>query len=384
MIKPKKLNKKTCSIVLESKTICKLIIFSFWCLAANYTISANQRAILSVIFITKAGMNTKPQDWDDEQVKKQASYLQSGLWGELQEAIGLKPHFISGKDWSCLLIERKTPIGRYLFAPYGPTLDGLQALPACVDSIKQYARKAGFDWLTIEPYSPGADSTKIRELLKKSGAKVSDHNREPDLTRVLDLTPPPEAMLAQVSQSTRSFIRKNQREKFVSFQTSTDPADITIFTHMLSKITERKNVHFFPDEYFQKQAEVLMPAKMMFMELAVQAGRPVACALFYDYASMSSYTFAASLPEARKTSASALLLWQSMLNAKKRGNKTMDLYGIAPEGAPLSHPWAGFTSFKQKFGGEVIQHAGTWDIPLTRKYRLNRSVKSARKILKRH
>jgi lipid II:glycine glycyltransferase (peptidoglycan interpeptide bridge formation enzyme) len=104
-------------------------------------------------------MNTKPQDWDDEQVKKQASYLQSGLWGELQEAIGLKPHFISGKDWSCLLIERKTPIGRYLFAPYGPTLDGLQALPACVDSIKQYARKAGFDWLTIEPYSPGADST---------------------------------------------------------------------------------------------------------------------------------------------------------------------------------------------------------------------------------
>jgi lipid II:glycine glycyltransferase (peptidoglycan interpeptide bridge formation enzyme) len=73
-----------------------------------------------------------------------------------------------------------------------------------------------------------------------------------------------------------------------------------------------------------------------------------------------------------------------MINAKHRGMQHMDLFGIAPDDAPASHPWQGFSAFKKKFGGSVVQHAGTWDIPLTGKYRLYSSAQRARKIFKRH
>jgi lipid II:glycine glycyltransferase (peptidoglycan interpeptide bridge formation enzyme) len=325
------------------------------------------------------------RQWDASQQKRQASFLQSSLWGKFQAAAGSPPHFLMQTGWSCLLLERRTKLGNCLFAPYGPTLASAAELKSAVTSIKNYAADKKFDWLIIEPVVPGSDSRLLTDELIKLGAKRSSHKREPDLTRVIDLKPAPDKLLASISQSTRSYIRKNQRQKFIGFKTLSDPADIRLFTDMLKQVTERNRVRFFPDDYFITEAKTLMPAGMMYLEIALlQDGQPAASALFHDYGRLSTYTFAASLPAARSTNASALLLWQGMLNAKDRGMEKMDLYGIAPDDAPHSHPWAGFTSFKKKFGGEIIQLAGTWDIPLTGRYRLYRAAQSGRRLARRH
>jgi lipid II:glycine glycyltransferase (peptidoglycan interpeptide bridge formation enzyme) len=334
--------------------------------------------------MTRQLSDSDAQKWDDSQLKRQASFLQSSLWGKFQQAAGSEPHYLMEKKWSCLLLERRTPLGKYLFAPYGPTLATAADLPKAVSQIKDYAKQHEFDWLIIEPLCPGGDSQPLIEALIKLGAVKSDHNHEPDLTRILDLKPAADELLATISQSTRSFIRKNQREKFISFKTSTAPSDITIFTTMLNQITQRKKVRFFPDNYFKTEADILMPPGMMFLEIALQDGKPVASALFHDYGRLSTYTFAASLPATRHTNSSALLLWRAMLNAKSRGMEKLDLYGIAADDAPSSHPWAGFTAFKRKFGGEVVRHAGSWDIPISGRYRAYRAAKSARRLLRRH
>jgi lipid II:glycine glycyltransferase (peptidoglycan interpeptide bridge formation enzyme) len=72
-----------------------------------------------------------------------------------------------------------------------------------------------------------------------------------------------------------------------------------------------------------------------------------------------------------------------MVNAKGRGSQLIDLYGIAPDDAGPRHPWAGFSAFKKKFGGQVVEYAGTWDLPLTNKYRIYRTAATAKKVLKR-
>jgi lipid II:glycine glycyltransferase (peptidoglycan interpeptide bridge formation enzyme) len=249
--------------------------------------------------------------------------------------------------------------------------------------MQDYGRQLNASWLSLEPVGQNLAVKDIKQVLNQFKARVAARHREPDLTRIIDLSPDPGDLLTTISQSTRSFIRKNQREKFVSFKTSTNPDDILIFTQMLNVIAKRQNIYFYSDEYFKKQAQVLMPAGAMFLEIAIFEGQPVASALFHDYGQVSNYTYAGSLPQARQTNASALLLWQAMLNAKQRGIKKMDLYGIAPEAAPASHPWAGFTSFKAKFGGRVVQLAGTWDFPLNNRYRLYRTAHAASKILKR-
>jgi lipid II:glycine glycyltransferase (peptidoglycan interpeptide bridge formation enzyme) len=329
-------------------------------------------------------MPQAPPDWDECQAARQASFLQSSLWGSFQQSLGNTPYYLMEDGWSCMLLVKKTPLGTYLTAPYGPTLDSPELNDNAIKRLKQFGRQHGADWLRVEPMLAGASSASLQTKLSKLGAIRAAHNREPNLTRLIDLKPPAEEILASISQSTRSFIRKNQREKFLTFTSSTDPADVEIFTRMLNTVTKRNKVRFFQDDYFKKEAKVLMPSGMMVLELAMQKNKPVAGALFMDFGPVTSYTYAASLPEARQTSASALLLWNAMLNAKRRGLRTMDLFGIAPDEAGSNHPWRGFTSFKKKFGGEVVEFSGTWDIPLSKKYKLYRSAQTARKLLRRH
>ena len=53
-----------------------------------------------------------------------------------------------------------------------------------------------------------------------------------------------------------------------------------------------------------------------------------------------------------------------ILDAKRKGLKYVDLFGIAPEDQP-DHEWAGFTKFKKSFGGESVEYPGTWDVPVS-------------------
>lgn len=321
--------------------------------------------------------------WDKLQSQLGASFLQTALWAGFQASIGHKPHFVSGTGWSCMLLERRAPIGRYLFAPYGPTISKAAKPADTLEAIKAYGRSQAVDWLRLEPIFKSHNIDEQKRLLKKYGGQSAPHEVEPHLTRIVDLSQPADDILASLSQTTRNIIRRNQREKTLTFQTSRDPADISLFTQMLDTVASRKSVGFFSPDYYRKQAEVLMPAGLSVLEIAYHQDKPVATALIHDFAKLASYTNAASLPDARDLNVSALLLWQAMINAKDRGNTEIDLFGIAPDGASPKHPWHGFSGFKKKFGGEVLEHAGTWDFPLSRKYKLYRSALAAKKLIRR-
>lgn len=319
--------------------------------------------------------------WDKRQIELGASFLQASSWAEFQDSIGSSPHYLSGEGWSCLLLERKTAMGRYLFAPYGPTLKDISLAAGCFKALKVYARDNHSDWLRLEPL--GAEPGQLRDRLKKAGSRRAPHEAEPSLTRVINLSQDQDMILASMSQTTRNIIRRNQREPSLTFRTSKDPSDTQLFNKMLDTVAKRKGVGFYDDDYYRKQAEILMPVDMLNLEIAVDHGNPVGTALIHDFAGTASYTYAASLPEARDKNVSALLLWQALVNAKARGNTRMDLYGIAPDEAGPDHPWSGFSSFKKKFGGEVVEHAGTWDIPISPRYDLYRAALRFKKLLRR-
>jgi lipid II:glycine glycyltransferase (peptidoglycan interpeptide bridge formation enzyme) len=327
-------------------------------------------------------MSVNQDEWDQNQLRLGASFLQSSKWAEFQESVGFKPHFLSGPGWSCLALEKTNRFGKYLFAPLGPTLQSVASFDDCLDQLVQLAKSIGADWLKLEPVS-AEDLGALTHKLQARGAVRAAHDVEPALTRYLDLEPSLEAILGGVSQSTRSLIRKNQRENFLSFQTSTNPADMPVFVRMLETVATRKRVGFFSEAYFAQQAKNLMPAGLMRLELALDGKQPVAATVIHDFGTAGSYTYAASLPQARQTSASALLLWQAIANAKARGITIFDLFGIAPDDAPHSHPWHSFSTFKKKFGGRVVERAGTWDMPISNKYRLYRAAQRLQRGLKR-
>ncbi|CAN5675423.1 hypothetical protein BH23PAT1_BH23PAT1_4470 [soil metagenome] len=323
------------------------------------------------------------QEWDKLQSSLDASFLQSSAWAKFQSVLPAQSFRLNGEGWTCLLIKKRSRFWTYLFAPYGPTLGKEANLVDALRSITAFAKENKIDWLRLEPTKGISTNSDLSQQLKKAGATPAVRSVNPSLTRIVDISAPEEALLSSISSSTRTFIRKNDREPVLTYKTSYDPDDMKHFVEMLGEVSARNNVNFRPDSatYYTKQAQALMPSKNLRLEIALKDNKPVACAVMHDLNKTTTYAYAASYPEARKYSASALLLWQAIKNAKKLGIENLDLFGIAPREADKSHPWYGFTAFKEKFGGEVISHGGTWDVPLTYRYRIYRTLLMATRLI---
>lgn len=319
--------------------------------------------------------------WNTRQQALGASFLQSAEWESFQQTLGYKTYTLQGEGWSCLLVQRSSRLGTYLLAPYGPTVTTAPELSDALTAIVAHGREVGVDWIRLEPCLDMRHDTKVQ---LPAGVKTvkAPHQMNPELTMLVDLTPSEDDILAKVSQSTRSYIRKNQREHMLTFKTSTNPNDIDLFVDMLQAVSDRSRAHFYSRDFFTKQAQALMPTGMMRLELTLQDGKPIASAVMHYFNDVATYTYAASLPEARTTNASALLLWQAMMNSKAAGMHTVDLFGIAPDDASSQHPWYGFTSFKKKFGGTAVHRGVTTDIPLRPIYRLYRPLVKASRFFK--
>ena len=82
---------------------------------------------------------------------------------------------------------------------------------------------------------------------------------------------------------------------------------------------------------------------------------------------------------------SYLLLWEAIKEAKARGCKKFNFWGIADISSDnkvldKNHPWAGLTLFKIGFGGKPKKHVNTQDFILSSKYWLNFAIEKIRKI----
>jgi len=76
--------------------------------------------------------------------------------------------------------------------------------------------------------------------------------------------------------------------------------------------------------------------------------------------------YAASNKRGKQLNVPTLLVWKTILIAKKRRMKIFDFEGIFDERFPLP-AWRGFTRFKKSFGGEEVEYPGAfikWRFPI--------------------
>jgi lipid II:glycine glycyltransferase (peptidoglycan interpeptide bridge formation enzyme) len=185
-------------------------------------------------------------------------------------------------------------------------------------------------------------------------------------------------VLAAMRPVNRNLYR-NIHKKGVTFRTSQDPADIRILLDFLHMTARRNGFKPQSDEYLTQVAASLMPAGAATLFVAELHGDPIAAALVYDSADTRTYAHAALDDSHRKLSAGNALVVTLIADAKDRGLKHVDLWGVAPADQP-DHKWAGFTAFKNSFGGREVSYAGTWDLPVKklryRAYRLARRLRT--------
>ena len=278
--------------------------------------------------------------------------LQSDNWAGLQDALGEEYLCAKEKEFSYLAILKKTPVGNYLYLPYGPVAESKSGFKKALESLKKQAEKTHSIFIRIEPQNPN-----FIKLLPKNSKKTTDLN--PKETWVLDLSP--EDIKGSLPQRLLRYY-KNAEKNDIKIKTSHNPEDIKHLIELQSNLAKSKNINIFSENYLK--TELSQPFATLY--LVEHQNQIIAAGLVFDDDSTRYNLQGAQSEQGRKLHATGILTIQLILDAKAKKLKCFDFWGIAPENAPKSHPWKGFTAFKKTFKGEEVIYAGTYDIIMNR------------------
>lgn len=277
---------------------------------------------------------------------------QHPLWAKFQESIGRKVWMLSVKGASALVIRHPLPFGLcWLEIPRGPLFDTPRDAERLLPQIVELAKREKAVFVRLSP---------MQEIKTKSGEterrrsplfalRSVKHDHHPQTTLVLDLSLTEDQLLAQMKPKGRYNIKVAEKNGVTIRQNQ----GVDAFYELLKKTTERDGFSHHPKTYYEKMLQALGPNAELLM--AGKDGRAVAGGVFVYLDQAATYYYGASDHEYRSLMAPYLVQWTAVLEAKRRGCKTYDFLGIAPEGAK-GHPWAGVTDFKRKFGGKVVSY----------------------------
>ena len=315
--------------------------------------------------------------WDEALFAAGGHFLQSSHWAAFQADLGRKTFFMRGKDWQCLAIVEPSRTGTRLYCPYGPTATSEVGMARALHELQLLAKQQAAVFVRMEPISPAT-----RSQLREYGLKPALKDIQPHLSWVQDLTKPVDKLMAELTATNRN-LYNNFATKGLTLKASHVPRDMSLFIELMRGVAAHNGILQHPDVYYQKMADTLLPRQASTLYIAEHQGKAVATAFCFDSPTTRYYAHAAADFEARKLHPGTPLLVQMMLDAKQRGQTTFDFVGVAPKDAPKTHRWAGFTAFKQSFGGDYRPYLGTWELPVNKLwYGLYRGAYKLRKALR--
>lgn len=309
-------------------------------------------------------------NWDSNLQKLDGHFLQSKNWLNFQESLGQKL-IVEQTDkyqWGGYVVDGRLGI-KYLYIPYGPTLAD-QNPDQALKSIKSQAKDLGcmfvrFDQIQSLP----------NKLLKQNGSKYFGEV-QPRYTHIIDLSDDLAVIKSRMSKTDRNLINRSEKNG-TEYSVTEDPKMISVFLDLMLGTAQYKNYQAKSRNYLEKQLKFLLNTGDAKIYTAKYEGKIVAGVVGVDWNGTRYYMHAGANQEViRKIPASRGLAWYMIKDAKEKGLKTFDFYGVSEPGNK-THKWASVSGFKRSFGGHDKDFGGTWDIPTKSTYKLYQIIKKA-------
>lgn len=293
---------------------------------------------------------------------------QTGLWLDIEKADNHHAYIIytvENKEItsSVLLIRQQLPYGKnYLYAPYGPVIKKdipIDHIPNTIKQLEEEIRRfvdlSNTIFIRLEPFYQ--DCHLIHQSLQEIGFKITNNFTQPKDTLILNLLMDEETIFKNMKSKTRYNIRLAEK-KNVRIQKSTDFNDVKIFYELLQKTCDRNNFKPHNLEHYLNIMKILGPQDHACVYHACYKNKIIASIFVTFFGRVATYLHGASSNTYRNLMPTYALQWQAIRDAIRRECRFYDFGGIAPEGAPESHPWKGITRFKMGFGGIVVSTVG--------------------------
>ena len=286
--------------------------------------------------------------------------MQSEAWESFQRSRGSETFRIVKDNYEISAILKKTPLGNYIYCPYGPAVENYDGLRDSFVELRTLAERTHSFFVRMEP------TFKFLPEQFKSLGFVKSADMNASATWVLDLDQNEKELLAGIEKERTRYWRGREKRGMV-IRTSKDPKDIGILYDFLKVCADENGWVGETKEYLTRELQQDF-AVLYVLELNDENDGtiPLAASLMFDNETTRFYGHSANNPDQKykKYRANGVLLVQAILDAKAAGKKIFDFWGITLSG-DKNHPWAGFTRFKKSFGGRVLEYSGTWDFPVS-------------------
>src|SRR3989344_528302 len=186
----------------------------------------------------------------------------------------------------------------------------------------------------------------------------------------------------ELRKTTRHEIKKAEKEK-IKIVTSQDPKEMKNFYDLQLETANRQKFTPFAYEYLHEQFKVFAKNKKAILYKAYFKNKLLALAFIIFYGEEAVYHYGASTQEERDHPGAYLIQWRAILEAKKRGMKRYNFWGVAPL-EKTNHRFYGLSIFKRGFGGEDVRYLHAQDFIINYpKYFINYAVETMRKFTRK-
>ncbi len=304
--------------------------------------------------------------------------FQSWLWGEVQKKSGqrvLRYLISEGRDvvGVAQIFVVRARRGAFLHVRHGPVWkhNGVAHWREFLELLAPIARRELAWFVRVSPLL--ANTKENMELLRKLKlVRAPIHEVDAERCWVLDLEKSDEELLMGMRKTTRYEIRVAQKAG-VEVRKTTDPDALKHFFRLYEETSKRHG--FVGHISIAEEFEIFSKAGKSVLLLGYDGKKLVAGAIVLFLSNEAIYHHGASI--ASRVPVSHLVQWEAIQEAKNRGMKVYNFYGIAPEDKP-NHPWRGITLFKTGFGGREVNYVHAHDLPLTLWYGIPYVVESLR------
>ena len=303
------------------------------------------------------------EEWNEIAKKyPEANFLQSPDYGKMNEILGSTVLYDDFEGYGfALMIVRNAKRGRYLEIPCGPLTNwnDKKTVQIIFEKIAEIGREKGCAFVRVRPQL--LMSPENIKLLADLKLKKSPMHLAAEHTVILDLTKSEEQLMAEMRRQTRYEVRRAEKLG-IKVVSSNLEADFEEFHKV--QVATAKRQGFIPPSLKTLMAEREAFGEKIKVYKAVTAeNQPIAYGLIIKSGKEGDYYEAASTELNRKLPGAYALLMQATRDLKNEGYVRFNLWGIAPAGQP-NHRYAGVTTFKTGFSGEVTEFVPAHDLVL--------------------
>ncbi len=327
---------------------------------------------------------TNQKEWDQFfNEASSPSFLQSWEWGGFEEKMGYEIMRLGLYNKNelhaiTLIIKIKAKRGNFLFIPHGPIFK-FSIFPAINYRVNNFqfsilkdlltylidlAKKEGYLFIRIGPILE--NSSENQQLFKDLGFKMAPIYLHSEDFWILPLEKSEDELLASMRKTTRYLIKKALRDG-VTIEKSTDEKSVKQFLKVYEETIKRERFSPYSDRYIEKEFEAFHKTGNALFLFGKHESKILASALVLFTKSTAFYHQGASIHT--KIPVPYLLQWEAIKEAKKRGCRFYNFWGILIKGR-TPRAWDGLTTFKTGFGGYEYQCIPTQDYIISPKYYL--------------